>query len=62
MFTIPWAAFIFFAKKGNGNFRFYVNYRRFNALTKKDIYPLPLIEKTIAKVGKAKIFSKIDIR
>ena len=33
-----------------------------NELTKKDAYPLPLIAETIAKLKKAIVFTKIDIR
>jgi transposase InsO family protein len=39
-----------------------MDYRKLNALTKKDRYPLPLIEETLAQITGAKILSKIDIR
>ena len=41
--------------------RFCVNYRKLNAFTKKDAYPLPLIAETIARLKKAIVFTKIDI-
>ena len=56
------ASLILLAKKANGGLRFCVDYRRLNQLSKKDRYPIPLIEETLAQLKEAKIFSKIDIR
>ena len=58
----PWAAPILMAPKPGGGLRFCVDYRKLNALTKKDRYPLPLIEENLSRISKAKIFTKIDIR
>jgi hypothetical protein len=33
-----------------------------NARSKKDVYPLPLISETLERLGKAKIFTKLDVR
>lgn len=52
---------ILFVKKPNGGIRFCVDYRALNGLTKKNRYPLPLVDETIARVAKAKIFTKLDI-
>ena len=52
---------ILFAEKKDGSLRFCVDYRRLNQLTKKDRYPLPLIEETLAKVAGCKFLTKIDI-
>ena len=57
----PAAAPILFVKKPGGGLRLCVDYRRLNEITKKDRYPLPLIKETLARISKAKIFSKIDI-
>ena len=38
-----------------------VDYRRLNNITKKDSYPLPLIDETFDKIGKARYFSKFDL-
>ncbi len=48
-------------KKPGGGIRFCVNYRRLNAITKKNRYPIPLIEETLAQLEDAKYFIKIDI-
>ena len=58
----PFAAPILFARKANGGLRFCVDYRKLNALTRKDRYPLPLLDETLARIGKARIFTKLDIR
>ena len=58
----PFASPVLFVRKKNGDLRFCVDYRRLNAITKKDKYPLPLIEETLAQLTGAKFISKIDIR
>ena len=58
----PFALFVLFARKSNGSLRFCVDYRKLNSLTKKNRYLLPLINKTLAKLSKAKVFTKLDIR
>lgn len=44
---------ILFVQKLGGRLRFCVDYRALNALTKKDRYPLPLIEKTLNMIRQA---------
>jgi hypothetical protein len=39
-----------------------VDYCKLNALTKKNQYLLPLINETLVRLSKAKIFTKLDIR
>jgi hypothetical protein len=58
----PFAAPILFARKANGGLRFCVDYRKLNAMTRKDRYPIPLLDETLARIGKARIFTKLDIR
>ena len=55
------AAPVLFAKKPNGGLRFCVDYRALNAITKKDRYPLPLIQETLSQISKAKWFTKVDV-
>jgi hypothetical protein len=56
------AAPILFARKANGGLRFCVDYRKLNAITQKDRYPIPLLEETLARISGARIFTKLDIR
>ena len=56
------AAPTLFVKKANGSLRFCIDFRKLNSLTRKDRYPLPLINETLARLAKAKIYTKLDIR
>jgi hypothetical protein len=58
----PFSSPILFVKKANGSLRFCIDFRKLNALTKKDRYPLPLIDETLARLNRAKVFTKLDIR
>jgi transposase InsO family protein len=58
----PYASPILMAKKPGGGLRFCVDYRKLNAVTKKNRYPLPLIDEVLERLSRAKIFTKLDIR
>src|SRR5450432_1544087 len=58
----PFASPVLFVKKLNGELRFCIDFRKLNQITRKDQYPLPLIDETLARIGKAKVFTKLDIR
>ncbi|KAG1257879.1 hypothetical protein G6F68_009083 [Rhizopus microsporus] len=58
----PWAAPIILVKKKNGEYRMVIDYRKLNAVTKKDAYPLPRIDDLLDTLGKAKVFSALDMR
>ena len=58
----PFASLILFIKKKDGSLRFYIDYRRLNVIFKKDKYLFPLIQETLVRISKTKIFTKIDIR
>ena len=59
--SAPIASPVLFARKPNGTLRFYIDYRRLNALTEKDRYPLLRIDEVLRLVLGFKILSKIDI-
>ncbi len=59
--SAPYPSPVLFVKKPGGGIRFCVDYRRLNAITKKDRYPIPLIEEILAQLEGAKYFTKIDI-
>ncbi|KZR96910.1 Uncharacterized protein APZ42_008490, partial [Daphnia magna] len=54
--TSPWASPVVLVKKKDGSWRFCVDYRRLNAISVKDVYPLPRIEETLSRMGNASIF------
>jgi hypothetical protein len=58
----PFAAPVLFAKKPDGGLRFCIDYRDINSKTIKNRYPLPLIKETLNLFGKARIYTKLDVR
>src|SRR5436189_3403049 len=59
--TSPWASPVTLVKKKNRKWRFCVDYRKLNNVTKKDRYPLPLINEIIDRLGGSKWFTSIDL-
>ena len=53
---------ILFVKKKDESLRMCVDYRGLNKVIKKNRYPLPLIFGLLDQLGRAKIFTKIDLR
>lgn len=60
--SAPFSSPVLFVKKADGSLRFCIDFRKLNDLTRKDVYPLPLIDETLARLKGAKIFTKLDIR
>ena len=52
---------VLFALKANGDLRFCVDYRKLNALTKRNRYPLPLTDEVIGKLRGCKHLTRLDI-
>lgn len=57
----PAGAPVLFVKKPGGGLRFCVDYRALNKLTRKDRYPLPLINETLERISRAKYYTKMDV-
>ena len=53
---------ILFTPKKDGSLRLCVDYRKLNDITIKNRYPLPNIGELQDRLGKAKIFTKLDLR
>ena len=58
----PWASPVTLVPKKDGTTRFCVDYRRLNAVTDKDQYPLQQIQDFFDQVGGSKIFSTLDLK
>jgi hypothetical protein len=58
----PAGAPILFVKKKDGSLRLCVDYRGLNKVTTPNRCPLPLISETFDQLGKAKYFTKLDMR
>lgn len=52
---------VLFVRKPGGGLRFCVDYRKLNAITIKDRYPIPLIQETLNRLSQACWFSKFDV-
>ena len=60
--TLLAGAPILFVPKKNGKLRLIVDYRRLNAITNKNRYPLPLINEIPDKLQAAKWYTKLDLQ
>ena len=60
--TSPWSSPIVLVSKPDGSVRVCVDYRKVNSVTKKDAYPLPLIDDTLHALGGAKYFTTRPVK
>ncbi|KAG7674175.1 hypothetical protein KSW81_006007 [Nannochloris sp. 'desiccata'] len=58
----PYGSPVLFVKKQDGSLRMCIDYRALNKQTVKNRYPLPRIEEMLDRLGKAKYFTKLDLR
>src|ERR1700726_584434 len=58
----PHGAPVLFVWKKNGNLRLCMDFHGLNKVTKKDRYPLPLTKDLLDVPGKAKIYTKLNLR
>lgn len=57
----PFNSPVLFVKKKDGTMRMCVDYRILNNNTVKNKFPLPNIDQFISRLGKAKVYSKLDL-
>ncbi|SSD61661.1 related to Transposon Ty3-G Gag-Pol polyprotein [Saccharomycodes ludwigii] len=57
----PCSSPIVLVKKKDNSYRMCVDYRKLNAITVKDPFPLPRIDSLLSRIGKATIFSTLDL-
>ena len=55
-----WASPVVLVPKKDGTLRFCVDYRRLNAMSVRDSYPLPRMDECIDSLGEAKVFTTLD--
>eukprot|EP00171_Calliarthron_tuberculosum_P023134 IDg23134t1 len=55
-----WASPVVLAPKADGSLRLCIDYRRLNAVTKRDSYPLPRMDDCLDSLGNAKVFPSLD--
>ena len=58
----PYGAPFLFQKKHDGSLRMCIDYRALNKVTVKNKYPIPLIADLFDQLGRAKYFTKLDLR
>jgi len=58
----PWASNVVLVRKKDGSLRCCIDYRKLNAVTRKDAYPLPRIDSCLDAMSSAKWFSTFDLR
>ena len=57
----PWSSPVVLVGKKDGSTRFCVDFRKVNATTCKDVYPLPRIDETLDTLGGARYFTTLDL-
>ena len=58
----PWCNAVVLVWKKDGGLRFCIDFRRLNARTKKDSYPLPRMQETMESMVGARFFSTMDLK
>ena len=57
----PWASPICMVRKKDGSLRFCVDYRKLNAVTKADAFPVPHMGDCLSTLGGSEYFSALDL-
>lgn len=58
----PFASPILLVLKKDGSWSFCIDYKRLNAITVKNIFPMPLIEEILDELARNRYFTKLDMR
>ena len=56
-----WAAPVVLVTKKDGSLRFCVDYRKLNAVSRSDAYPMPRVDQLIDKLGSAAYITTLDL-
>ena len=60
--TSSWCSPVVLVRKKDGNARFCVDYRKLNAITKKDSFPLPRLDDIFDQLSGSRYFTKLDFK
>ena len=60
--TSPWSSPVLLKEKPDGTYRFLVDFRRLNSITRKDSYPQPSAEELVHRLAGNRYFTKLDLR
>ena len=58
----PWCSAVVLVRNKDGGLQFCIDFRRLNARTKKDSYPLPRMQETMETMVGARFFSTMDLK
>ena len=58
----PWSSPVVLVKKKDGPLRFCIDYRRLNAITRKDVFPMPRIDDMLEQLKGKRIFTTLDAK
>lgn len=58
----PWSSPILLVKKPSGGYRFVVDFRKVNAVTKRDAYPIPYVTSILDRLRDCRYLSSLDIK
>ena len=58
----PWCNAVVLVRKKDGGLQFCIDFRKLNACTRKDSYPLPHIQETLDSLVGARVFSTLNLK
>ncbi len=58
----PWSSPVVLVKKPSKEIRFCIDYRRLNAITLRDVYPLPRVDDILGRLSGARYFTSLDLQ
>lgn len=59
--TSPWSSPVVLVRKRDGSWRFCVDYRKVNAVTKRDVHPIPRVDDILDMLQGSRFFTTLDL-